>query len=164
MQAKGGAIGTRAPPQARFGRHRGLTSAAEQRRRSSRTQRVEEGTTGGLLERLVAARAAASHAACIPRLASTGRLNPNPNPDPRPHPGPHPNLQVRPSQEPGPHDRRNPNPNLRPCTLTGGPLALTYGHAGVQLLEEDLAKVGGQQPVGLARGRGGVRVRGWGWG
>ena len=157
MQAKGGAIGTRAPPQARFGRHHGLTSAAEQAflsnrtsaaeqpsERSSRTQRVEEGTTGGLLERLVAARAAASQAACVPRLASTGRLNPNPNPDPRPHPGPHPNLQVRPSQEPGPHDRRNPNPNLRPCTLTGGPLALTYGHAGVQLLEEDLAKVGGE--------------------
>ena len=128
--------GTRAPPlpQARFGRQRRLAPAP--RRRAGALL-----SSSSRAERAKGKRAAPSKPL---RLRSSGWPQ-----------GPHGPLRT------GPRDlwqvRAGLTPTLtRTRALTG---TLTFCHAGVQLLEEDLAKVGGQQTVGLARGRGGVRVR-----
>ena len=123
--------GTRAPPlpQARFGQQQRLAPAPRRR-------------AGALLSTSSRAERAAPSKPL--RLGSGGWPQ-----------GPHGPLRT------GPRDlwqvRAGLTPTLtRTRALTG---TLTFCHAGVQLLEEDLAKVGGQQTVGLARGRGGVRVR-----
>ena len=153
MQAKGGAIGgvTQAPERRRCRRHASGDSAGSRRHPGGGRGRSSLARLG---PRGPKVRGPPRASRC---LRSSGWPQ-----------GPHGPLRT------GPRDlwqvRAGLTPTLtrtRTSTLTRGVRALTgapspnisYGHAGVQLLEEDLAKVGGQQPVGLARGRGGVRVR-----